>query len=98
MVDLGFLAVLDKPLARVLLLLVYRRQRALRLRFTRTAVLNLKTTNSQKCEAVPRRARIEGSQTFVGLRVIALGLRVIKQKREKSNRRARTAVERLKRL
>ena len=25
------------------------------------------TTTSQKCEAVPRRARIDGSQTFVSL-------------------------------
>ena len=31
----------------------------------RVSVLNLRTTTSQKCEALPRRARIEGSQTCV---------------------------------
>ena len=30
-------------------------------------VLNLRTTTSQKCAAVPRRARIEGSYSFVSL-------------------------------
>ena len=29
--------------------------------------LNLRTTTSQKCAAVPRRARIQGSKTFVSL-------------------------------
>ena len=31
----------------------------------RVSVLNLRTATSQKCEALPRRARIEGSQTCV---------------------------------
>ena len=30
-------------------------------------VMDLRTTTSQNCEAVPRSARIEGSQTFVSL-------------------------------
>ena len=29
--------------------------------------LNLRTTTSQTCAAVPRRTRIQGSQTFVSL-------------------------------
>ena len=38
----------------------------IRWRHGRAAIgLNLRTTTLQKCAAVPRRARIQGSQTFV---------------------------------
>ena len=41
-------------------------------------VLDLRTANSQKCEAVPRRARIEGSKTLYHS---TPGSKVIKQKK-----------------
>ena len=45
-------------------------------------VLDLRTTISQNCEAVPRRARIQGASTFASINSSTLGSRVVKKKKK----------------